>query len=334
VGLSLAALFNTKYNAYLYALAVLAALFWRRRSLLYDRRTWQAAAIALCGLAPVLLWNATHDWASFRWQYQHFAAGPVIPSTLWRNATHALRYLTPPVALVAVLGALQVRGLRRQIVWVPALSLVLPLLLGPADSPRNLLSGVALLLLLAGDALDRWMDRARWVVWGTLGGLLAITGLYGLGTVVATERATVLPASSIASALRFDSSGWRDASVLGLRSQATVFALDYSIASQLRYYAGLPVYTTWGQYRLWGLPPICGPDAPERDVQIVGLDYLDPALVSARLHETFADVQGPTRFSLGEKVLQLWTVRHCTVDQQTFLARFDFLELVRAGGTR
>ena len=334
VGLSMAALFNTKYNAYLYALAVLGMLAWRRRSLLHDRRTWLAIAIAATGLLPVLLWNASHDWASFRWQYQHFVAGPVFRSTFWHNVMHAVRYLTPPVVLVSVLGAMQIKQLRRQILLVPALVLILPILLGSTDSPRNLLAGIVLLILLAGDAIDRWMGHSNWLAWGTVGGLLVITGLYGLGTVIETERTSALPASSIAQAIRVDSSGWRDAEMLGLHSQATVFALDYSIAPQLRYYAGVPVYTAWGQYQIWGLPPICGADALQGDVQIVALPYLDPAMVSARLHDTFADIQGPIEISLGERSLRIWTVRHCTVDQQTFLDRFDFLGLLQSEDSR
>jgi hypothetical protein len=115
--------------------------------------------------------------------------------------------------------------------------------------------------------------------------------------------------------------------------EAAVFALDYSIASQLRYYSGRPVYTGWGQYRLWGIPAICGPGAPRAGLRMVALGYLDPGFVSARLAATFDQVQGPVGLDMGEgKVLYTWTARGCAVDQQTLLDRFDFLSLLEAGG--
>jgi hypothetical protein len=165
-----------------------------------------------------------------------------------------------------------------------------------------------------------------------LGGVVLVVGLYGLGTVLETRQPTPLPSSSVARALRIDSAGWRNADTLGLRPKAVVFALDYSIASQLRYYTGIPVQTAWGQYRVWGIPAICGPDAAEDIVQIAALNYIDADLVSERLERTFAHVRGPVEKLLGEgKSLRIWTVRGCLVDQETFLDRFDFLDLVEAG---
>jgi len=335
VGLSTAALLNSKYNAYLYALAVLAVLVWRRRALLSDRRTWLAIGIAACGLAPVLLWNAAHDWASFRWQVRHLFGGSSDAATMLRNVGHATVYLTPPVALLAALGLCRVRDGRRLWLLVPALILILPILLGPADSPRNLLAGVVLLLLLAGDVVDRWLGQGGWIARAMLGGLLVLAGLYGLGTTIDAVRPTALPSSSVSGAIRADSAGWREVGALGLRPEATVFAVDYSIASQLRYYTGLPVHTAWGQYRLWGLPSICGAGATEGDVQVLAQHYLDPVRVTERLRDTFADVQGPIEMPMGEsKTLRLWTARRCTVDQETFLDRFDFLTLAQAAGAR
>lgn len=331
VGFSMAALLNSKYNAYLYALSLLAVLLARRRALLSDRRTWWAMGIAACGLLPVLIWNAGHDWASFRWQFQHFGTGTILRSTLWAKGLHAIVYLTPPLALVAVLGALQVRGLRRQVLLVPALALTAPILLGPADSPRNLLTGLTLLLLLAGDALDRWIAQRPRPAWGLLGALVLAASVYGLGTVAETQRPTGLPASSAARAARVEGAGWR---AVGpeLVDAAEVFALDYSIAAQASYYSGRAVHTAWGQYRIWGIPPICGPGAPD-EVQIVALGYLDPPWVTRRLAGSFGRVEGPVALEMGEgKVLYTWTARGCTLDQETFLDRFDLLTLLEAGG--
>jgi 4-amino-4-deoxy-L-arabinose transferase-like glycosyltransferase len=334
-GFSMAALLNTKYNAYLYALAVSAFIAWRRPSALRDRRTWLAMGVAACGLLPVLLWNGAHGWSSFRWQLDHFFVKPMYRSTTWNNVKHAALYLTPPLLLLALVGASQVRQARRQVLLVPALALVLPVLLSRADSPRNLLAGVTLLLLLAGDAFDRWMESSKRLAVTVLGGVVLVVGLYGLGTVLETGQPTLLPSSSVARALRIDSAGWRNADALGLRPGAAVFALDYSIASQLRYYTGIPVQTAWGQYRVWGVPAICGPDAAGDIVQIAALNYIDADLVSERLDQTFAHVRGPVEKLLGEgKTLRIWTVQGCLVDQETFLDRFDFLDLVEAGDER
>jgi hypothetical protein len=330
----MAALLNSKYNAYLYAAALLALLLARRRALFRDPRTWLALGIAACGLLPVLIWNAQHGWASCRWQFQQCGAGTVFRSTLRANLLHAVGYLTPPLALAGVLGASQVRELRRQVLLVPALALTLPILLGPTDSPRNLLAGLALLLLLAGDAVDRWIGRSGSLAWSVLGLCWLLAGVYGIGTVLETMASSVLPASPIARAIRVDAAGWRTVD-LPLEGEAELYALDYSIAAQLRYYSGRPVYTAWGQYRLWGIPALCGPGEPGAGVRVMALGYVDSQFVTRRLAEIFYQVEGPVDLDLGEgKVLYIWRARGCTVDQATFLDRFDFLTLVEAGGGR
>jgi 4-amino-4-deoxy-L-arabinose transferase-like glycosyltransferase len=332
IGLSMAALLNSKYNAYLYAVALLVLLLVRRRGLFSDRRTWLAMGIAACGLLPVLAWNARHDWASFRWQIQHFGTGTLFRSPGWTKVLHAVVYLTPPLALLGMLGVTQVRTLKRQVLLVPALALTVPILVGPADSPRNLLTGSAVLLLLASDALDRWIAVWPKMAWGVLGVLLLLSSVYGVGTVVETWRSTPLPSSSAARAVRIEGAGWR---AVGpeLVSAAQVFALDYSIASQAAFYSGRLVHTAWGQYQVWGIPPICGPGAPEGGIQILALEYLDPQFVSRRLGETFGQVQGPIALAMGGgKVLYTWTAYDCRVDQETFLERFDFMTLLEAGG--
>lgn len=58
-----------KYHAVLFALGAFGFLLAsRHRRLLLDPAPWAAAAIALAMVAPVLIWNAGHDWASFRFQ--------------------------------------------------------------------------------------------------------------------------------------------------------------------------------------------------------------------------------------------------------------------------
>ncbi len=337
LGLAMGALLNAKYSAYLYAAGVLAFLVWRRRDLFRDTRTWWAMLIALCGSLPALLWNATHEWASLGWQVRHFLTQGVGRSTLWGGLLHAFRYLTPPVALLAVLGAVCAVRRRQWVLVLPAALLVLPVLLGPADSPRNLVSGVALLLLPAADGIARWLTGARspLLAWIVTVVVVSLTVVYGVGTVIGSVGPSILPSSSAAATVRRDALGWRDAPALDLNADASLYAIDYSIASQLRYYTGRDVYTAWGQYRLWGVRAICDPENAQGAVQLIALPYVDRTLVTERLHESFREVQGPESSPLREgaetKMLYTWLARGCLVDQETFLDRFDWMDLVAAG---
>jgi hypothetical protein len=115
--------------------------------------------------------------------------------------------------------------------------------------------------------------------------------------------------------------------------EAAIFAVDYQVAGQIWYYAGFPVHTSWKQYPLWGASEICRPDASWVPVQIVALSYVDPGLISQQLHDTFAIVDGPEIWRLGEgdeqNALRIWTAKGCRVDQETFLRRFDLLRLLQ-----
>jgi 4-amino-4-deoxy-L-arabinose transferase-like glycosyltransferase len=333
-GLSMAALLNVKYSAYLYALAMAALLAWRRPALLRDRRTWWAIGLSLSGLLPALSWNAQHDWLSYRWQAQHALAGGVGRSSPPGGLVHAVRYLTPPLVSLALIGALGAREPRGRILLVPGLVLVVPILLSPMNSPRNLSTGLALLLMLAGDVLVRWVRNGRraWVTAAVLSAVLILAGVYGLGTILETLGPTGIPHSSGASTVRQDGAGWRDTAALGLEPEGVVFALDYSIAAQLQYYTGIPIYTSWAQYRLWGIPDLCSPgEQASQEIQVVALTYLDGRVVSERLASAFKEVRGPEEVWLhdagGSKAVRIWGARGCDLDTASFLDTFDLLHL-------
>jgi 4-amino-4-deoxy-L-arabinose transferase-like glycosyltransferase len=340
VGLSMAALLNTKYSAYLYAVVIVVTLAWQRRDLFADRRTWWAIAIALVGCVPALVWNAAHDWASYRWQWQHLTRPSGQAYQPLGHLGHAILYLTPPLLALSVPS---VAGTwRRPHAWLflAGVVMTIPALLSPANSPRNAAVGLALLLLVSAEELACWL-RGRWRLIATcsVSLLLALNTLYGLGTVLATHAVDLLPHSSVASALRWEGAGWREIGLdpegtLGLKREWPLFALDYSIAGQLRYYVRLPVTTGWAQYRFWAGPQICvepGADA----VQVVGLAYLDPTVVTERLQESFRQIDGPRRVAVGvsgtEKVFYLWQAEGCMVTAEMFLERLDFLQLAQAG---
>jgi hypothetical protein len=327
-GLSLALLFNTKYSAYLYALALGVAILIDHRRLLAERRFWLAVGIAALGLVPVVAWNAAHDWASFRWQLSHAGLSLTGDYSLLGSVRHSLVYLTWPLAALALLGLGVVRQPAGRLLTLVALFLILPVALSKANSPRNLGSGLVLLLLLAGTRWPATPSKRRriWLV-ALLVVLVGLSAVYGLGTVASLDGVQGWPHSSSVSDILRDAAGWRELGPALASYPQPVFALDYSIASQIWYYSGNPAYTSWGQYRLWGIPPF-------QDASIAGLEYLDETLVTQRLGTTFQTVSGPQRLryeALGAtKEVRVWLAEGLQVDQETFLDQFDFLNLLEA----
>jgi 4-amino-4-deoxy-L-arabinose transferase-like glycosyltransferase len=329
-GLSLALLLNTKYSAYLYCLALGAALLLDHRHLLADRRLWAAGLLAATGLVPVVAWNAAHGWISFRWQLSHAGLSLAGEQGLLGSAFHSLVYLSPPLVALALAGLGVVRHPAGRLLSLVAAFMLLPIILSPANSPRNLSTGLVALLLLAG---ARWPTRqgertaGRWWAAVLLTAGLALTALYGLGTVANLSGPSPLPGSSAAGDIRQDAAGWRALGPALAGYPAPIFALDYSIASQITYYSRRPAYTAWGQYRLWGIPTF-------QDATVVSLAYLPEDLVTARLEDTFRAVEGPERFLFQEfgavKSVRLWQAKGLRTDQETFLQRFDFLTLLEA----
>jgi 4-amino-4-deoxy-L-arabinose transferase-like glycosyltransferase len=328
-GLSLALLFNTKYNAYLYALALGASVLLDHRRILADGRFWLAAGIAALGLLPVIGWNATHGWLSFRWQFSHLSFSLGDGQGFLGSAYHSLAYLTWPLVVFALLGLGRVRNPTERLLTLVALALLLPVALSPANSPRNLSSGLVPLLLLAGARLPaaETSPGQRWVA-GILAVAAAAVAVYGLGTVLSLSKPSSWPHSSAVADIRRDATGWRELGALLGAYPEPVFALDYSIASQIWYYSGRPAYTAWGQYLIWGVPSF-------RDATVVGLDYLSDSLVTQRLRGAFQTMTGPRRLAFeapgSEKVAWVWQAEGSRLDQDAFLEEFDFLNLLEAG---
>jgi hypothetical protein len=287
-----------------------------------------AAFIAASGLLPVLLWNAAHDWASFRWQLQHASFSLTGDYSLLGTVHHGLVYLSWPVVALALLGLVSVRRPAGRLLGLVALLLLLPVLLSAANSPRNLASGLVPLLLLAGTRWPAtWQDpRHRWIA-GLLALLMAITAVYGLGTLANLSSPSILPHSSAVSDIRRDAAGWREIGPQLAGEPETIFALDYSIASQIWYYSGRPAYTAWGQYLVWGIPEF-------QDATIASLDYLPEDLVTPRLEGAFLRVRGPQVLRHGmadsAKEVRLWQAEGLQLDHESFLEQFDFLTLLEA----
>lgn len=332
-GLSLVLLFNTKYNAYLYALALILFVLLERRQLLREGRFWLGWGLGALGLLPVVMWNASHEWVSFRWQLAHLGFTLTGSTSLLGSAAHGLAYLSWPLVLLALVGLVGVAVERKRrsserLLTLVALVLLLPVALSPANSPRNLSTGLVLLLLLTG---ERWPQalttrRQRWTA-GLLAAGVVLVALYGVGTVVNLVRSLAWPASSIVPAIQRDAAGWRELGLALAEYPEPVYALDYSIASQIHYYGEREALSAWGQYRLWGIPEF-------DDVTIASLDYLPEELVTNRLGQAFREVEGPRFFTFQEgsvaKEVRIWQAEGRLVDLQTFLQWFDFLNLLEA----
>ncbi|NRA42129.1 MAG: glycosyltransferase family 39 protein [Pseudomonadales bacterium] len=67
----------TKYTAIVMPLALLSWLITQRQLLLWLAQPglWLAVIIAAVMISPVIYWNATHDWVSLRYQFDHGAGG-------------------------------------------------------------------------------------------------------------------------------------------------------------------------------------------------------------------------------------------------------------------
>jgi 4-amino-4-deoxy-L-arabinose transferase-like glycosyltransferase len=329
-GLSLALLLNTKYSAFLYVAAITVAVWIDHRRLLAQREFWGSLLIGALGLLPVLIWNGAHDWASFRWQLSHAGLNVGGDYSLPGSLYHALTYLTWPLVLLAVAGLGHVRRPAERLLTIVALFLLLPVALSQANSPRNLSTGLVPLLLLAGARLPsmaalRTRGGGLMAAWLAIGALATL--VYGIGTVANLFGSARWPHSSIVTPIRQDAAGWRELGTTLANQPGVIFALDYSIASQIRYYAERPAYTSWGQYRIWGIPDF--------DVAtIVALDHLPDDLVSSRLDEAFRRVERPVHLLYRErgvtKAVRLWQAEGLQLDQETFLQSFDFLTLLEA----
>jgi 4-amino-4-deoxy-L-arabinose transferase-like glycosyltransferase len=66
----------SKYTALLLAIGLVIFIVWERRWRWFtEPGAWLAVVIGLCMIAPVIDWNARHDWASFAYQWRHVEGG-------------------------------------------------------------------------------------------------------------------------------------------------------------------------------------------------------------------------------------------------------------------
>lgn len=272
-----------KYTAVTLALtALLFIVFQKRLDALRTPGPWLAALLAALLIAPVLYWNATHDWVSFRYQLEHgyrpkeweWARAGL--SQLGQLLAYAPGiYVFGLLALVAGAREWRVRGVQL------TLLLVLPVLaLFASGSGREETLPHWTALAWAGAApltvrwlLAHWRRRAvRIGVWTSAGySLLAIALLH----LVLLFPGLPLPGTRhpLAALAGWPQAGAHAATLRELHfaddPQATLLVPNWFIASRLAWYARpLPVQiadTRFDQFDLW----FGAPDDGARGVMVV-----------------------------------------------------------------
>jgi hypothetical protein len=351
-GLALAFLLNVKLTTGFFGIAVALYVLARRRDLLRARGLWLAALLGLLGAVPILAWNASHDWGMLRLTVLQGAnyglPAPALPAA-W---LHTVRYLTPPAALLAVIAAARLARSRLTAAskWrklatcvtpclpadgplflvIAAACTLLPILLSAANSPRNLGFGLLLLWPLAdsgrvpsSDPPDR-RGKLRIADWAAVA-CLAGSAIYAAGTTAALLDPSAWPRSSGASAIRADAAGWPAlADEATLPEAVPLFAVDYSIAGQISYYTGRPVYSAAGQFQAWGIP--------ETDrLLVLSQGFVPDELVETQLRAGFSLVEGPARWFFNQddftKKLQIWSVQGRRAAMAEIVTSLDYLTL-------
>jgi len=213
MGLSLGLAGLSKYHAALLGLGVLVFVLSDAggRAWLRHPAPYAAVLVALACVVPVFVWNARHDWASFRFQSGR-AAGTGNPLVaLLQNLAGQAGYLFPWVwgPLVVLLGRALRVGPRDRATWLccclgapPVLIFTLAALGGKPGLPHWPAPGYLLLLPLLGAAMARWERRAPTVMHRRTA--LATAVFAGLLTIVVTHAATGWVARVIPSLHRTD----------------------------------------------------------------------------------------------------------------------------------
>jgi len=130
-GVALGGAMLSKYPAVLLLPSVLGYLVFSKehRRLLATPGPYLAAAVAFAAFLPVLHWNATHDWVSFRFQFarrmdkpSHFS--PMNGAAFVLEQCGAYLALLTPLAVVSIVKALRrgVRSEERYLLWCTAVT--------------------------------------------------------------------------------------------------------------------------------------------------------------------------------------------------------------------
>jgi len=266
-----------KYTGVTLALsAVLFVLLQRRLDVLRTAGPWLAVLLAAVLIAPVLYWNATHDWISFNYQLHHgfrpkdWDWGRAAISQLGQLFAYAPGiYLFGLIALVAGLREWRSRGVQL------TLLLVLPVLLlfaSGSGREETLPHWTALAWAAVAPLAVRWLAhhwRARAVRIGTY-----VSLGYSLVLIALLHSLLVYPWLPFREGRHplAPVSGWPEAAAraAALRidlaaepgPEPVLFVPNWALGSRLAWYARpLPVQVTderFDQFDLWFGTPAAG----------------------------------------------------------------------------
>jgi 4-amino-4-deoxy-L-arabinose transferase-like glycosyltransferase len=189
----------SKYHGFFIAVGAFLFLLTRRESRRWLRRPgpYVAAAIAALMFLPVLYWNPTHGWASFRFQ-----GGRAVPAGLHvgsflqsiaGQAGYVLPWIWVPLVWVLVRSlAAGPRDARRWLLCClaigPIVVFTLPSLGGHPGLPHWEAPGYLFLFPLLGEAADRWLRQGRRAVRGWL--RFSVVSFLVLVAIAATQVTT------------------------------------------------------------------------------------------------------------------------------------------------
>jgi len=235
----------SKYTAVLYVLAFsIACLSVPRWSTLKNPGFYIAILIALVVISPVILWNATHDWISFRYQIDHGAGG----TWQWRRVAAFIGIQIGVFGFLPLLGSWSVLRwsstqssvkLAMLFVFFVLPFAVFAVLSGGGGLPHWTMPAWFCLAPLAGIGLALWWEQGkRWLIslFLAIQGTLVAVGL----TLVMTAGYPI--ANQMKSNPLADLYGWRSASTLAnllvKELKASGIAVqNWSLASRVAWYA-------------------------------------------------------------------------------------------------
>jgi 4-amino-4-deoxy-L-arabinose transferase-like glycosyltransferase len=105
LGFVLGLLGLAKYTSVLFVIPVAWYLMEKRGARIFkDRGLYFAVAIALVMIGPVLYWNGTHDWISFKYQIAHVNGGGLHPRAFWESLAGQIGAYNPLLFALAAYG--------------------------------------------------------------------------------------------------------------------------------------------------------------------------------------------------------------------------------------
>lgn len=257
---------------------------------LYSRWLWAGAALALLLAVPNLVWQATHDWASFEFYRSQDALKnlPTPPLAVLGQQVLGMNPGTLPVWAAGLVFLLFTERGRpyRHLGWL-YLALLALMVVGQKSRPDRIASAYIILFAAGGTLIGeftlrrgwRWLRVAYLPVLVAAGIALAPVGLQLLPPTMLARYAAALGLvpqiekgegkTSSLPQWQADRLGWNDlvdaveAAVQTLsdeeRRKAILFAPGYGQAAPLEVLGGKrgfpPVYSAHNNYFFWGPPP-------------------------------------------------------------------------------